>query len=186
MFDFIGTSMGGSLGMRLAGGRLQQHIKHLIINDIAPELSQPAVDRILQYAGNPPAFNTMMEFEDYLRKIYEPYGYIQDEQWRAMLENSYRRLENGKITTHYDPKMVQQFVSHPNDYDMWDTFEKITAPTLVIRGEKSDLLLPEWAQKMSEVGPKAHLVQFPDCGHAPALNKSQQIQIVEQFLNYEE
>ncbi len=182
MFDFLGTSMGGALGMRLAGGQLKKNINHLIINDIAPELAQPAVDRILTYAGNPPEFDTMMEYEEYLRTTYEPYGYITDEQWRAMLEASYRRKDNGKFTVHYDPKMVQQFVSHPNDYDLWDQFNQIEAETLVLRGENSDLLLMEWAEKMAE---NAHVVQIPGCGHAPALNKTQQIQIVEQFLELE-
>ncbi len=181
-FDYIGTSMGASLGMRLAFGPMKANINHLLINDIAPQLAEPAVERILTYAGNPPTFNTMMELEDYLRTIYEPYGYITDEQWRLMTETSFRRLDDGTFTLHYDPKMVQQFVSHPNDYDMWDKYEEIECPTLVLRGAESDLLLPEWAVKMSETGPKAQVIEIPGCGHAPAFNKAQQIPIVEEFL----
>lgn len=182
MFDFIGTSMGGALGMRLASGPLKSSINHLVINDIAPELAAPAVERILSYAGSPPAFNTLIELEDYLRTIYEPYGYITDEQWRAMTETSHRRLDNGQITVHYDPKMIQQFISHPNDYTQWESYEKITAPTLLLRGQNSDLLLPQWAERMMQTGPKAHLVEIPNCGHAPALNNSQQIQLIKDFL----
>jgi pimeloyl-ACP methyl ester carboxylesterase len=182
MFDYIGTSMGGALGIRLAAGSMKDRINHLIINDIAPELAKPAVERILSYAGTPAVFNTIMELEDYLRTIYEPYGYITNDQWRTMSESSYRRLENGQITLHYDPKMVQQFISHPDDYTQWETYEAITQPTLVLRGENSDLLLPEWAERMMNTGPKAHLVQIPKCGHAPALNNTQQIKIVKDFL----
>ncbi|SCA54846.1 putative hydrolase [Candidatus Terasakiella magnetica] len=181
-FDYIGTSMGGALGMRLAGGPLRDNINRLVINDIAPQLAEAAVDRILTYAGSPPSFETIGQLEDYLQTVYEPYGYLTDEQWRLMVETSYRRMDNGQITLHYDPKMVTQFTAHPNDYDLWETYEKIKAETLVLRGAESDLLLTEWAQHMTEVGPKAHLIEIPGCGHAPALNKTQQTHIIEKFL----
>ncbi|MDV7338684.1 alpha/beta hydrolase [Terasakiella sp. A23] len=181
-FDYLGTSMGGALGMRLASGPLKANINHLIINDIAPELSQPAVDRILTYTGSPATFDTMSELEDYLRTIYVPFGHLTDDQWRLMLETSYRRTGEGKTTLHYDSKIVQQFIQHPSDYDLWDRYEKIDCPTLVLRGAISDLLLPEWAVKMTEVGPKAQLVEIPGCGHAPAFNNSAQISIVEEFF----
>ncbi len=183
-FDYIGTSMGGALGMRLAAGPLKDNINHLVINDIGPELSQEAVNRILTYASAPPAFDTITELEDYLRTIYVPYGYLSDEQWRLMCETSLRRKDDGTITLHYDPKMVMQFSEHPDDYNLWEAYEKIEAETLLLRGQDSDLLLPQWAERMTEVGPRAHLVEIPGCGHAPALNKTQQIHIVEQFLSF--
>lgn len=182
MFDYIGTSMGGTLGMRLAAGPLKSAINHLIINDSAPEVGDDAVDRILSYVGNPPTFKTISELEDYLRAIYEPYGYIPDQQWRMMSETSYRRLDDGQFTLHYDPKITQQFITKPDDYTMWDQYENITAATLLLRGQGSDLLRPEWAERMMQTGPKAHLVEIPNCGHAPALNNSQQISLVKDFL----
>ncbi|WP_417830712.1 alpha/beta fold hydrolase [Terasakiella sp.] len=181
-FDYIGTSMGGALGIRLASGPLKNNINHLIINDIAPELAPSAVERILTYVGNPPVFNNMSDLEEYLRTIYEPYGYLTDEQWRLMCETSYRRMDHGHLTTHYDPKIVTQFTAHPDDYDLWDEYAQITCPTLVLRGQMSDLLLPKWAEQMTQTGPKAQVIEIEGCGHAPALNKSQQIQIVENFL----
>jgi len=181
-FDYIGTSMGGALGMRLAAGPLQQNINHLIINDIGPQLPNEAVERILTYVGNPPSFDSLDELEDYLRTVYEPYGYLPDEQWRLMCETSYRRMDNGRITTHYDPQIIAQFQHHPDDYQLWDHFKKINCPTLVLRGKMSDLLLPDWAEEMANTGPKAQVVEIEGCGHAPALNKSQHIQIVEEFL----
>jgi pimeloyl-ACP methyl ester carboxylesterase len=182
MFNYIGTSMGGALGIRLASNALKQNINKLVINDIAPELAKPAIERILTYAGQPPVFDTMGELEDYLRTIYTPYGYLKDDEWRLMCETSYRRMDDGKLTVHYDPAMVQQFVHHPQDYDMWDLYEQIECPTLLLRGAGSDLLLPEWAERMTTIGPKAQLVEIPACGHAPFLNKAAQINIVEEFL----
>ncbi|NVK18308.1 MAG: alpha/beta hydrolase [Methylocystaceae bacterium] len=181
-FDYIGTSMGGALGIRLAAGPLKNMINHLVINDIAPELAPDAVERILHYAGNPALFDTICDLEEYLRTIYEPYGYLTDEQWRLMVETSYRRTDSGQITLHYDPNMVKQFSHHPNDYNQWQTYENITCPTLLLRGQDSDLLRRDWAERMTKVGPKAHLVEFPGCGHAPALNKDQQTSIIEEFL----
>lgn len=182
LFDYVGTSMGGALGIKLASGSLKGNINHLVINDIAPQVAENAVERILTYAGNPPTFDTMVELEDYLRTVYAPYGYITDEQWRLMTETSYRRLENGQITTHYDPNMVRQFVAHPHDYDQWDRWEDIECPTLVLRGADSDLLLPEWAERMSQTGPMAQVIEIEGCGHAPALNKTYQTQLVANFL----
>ncbi|WP_135078284.1 alpha/beta hydrolase [Terasakiella sp. SH-1] len=184
-FDYIGTSMGGALGMRLAGGPLKGNINRLVINDIAPEVAPTAVERILTYVGNPPSFQNIGELEEYLRTIYEPYGYLTDEQWRLMTETSYRRMDNGQITPHYDPNIVKQFSEHPDDYNLWGHYNQIEAETLVLRGATSDLLLAEWAQQMTEVGPKAHLIEIPGCGHAPALNRSQQTHIIETFLEHD-
>lgn len=181
-FDYIGTSMGGALGMRLAAGPLKDNINSLVINDIGPELAKPAVDRILSYAATPPTFETMSALEDYLRTIYAPYGYLSDDQWRLMCETSCRRTDQGKITLHYDPKMVAQFTNYPDDYWLWDHYEKIKAPTLVLRGEESDLLRPEWAQKMTQTGPKAELIEIKNCGHAPALNRNEQFMIIKNFI----
>ena len=78
--------------------------------------------------------------------------------------------------------MVQQFVHHPNDYDRWDDYERIDVPVLCLRGESSDLLLAETADAMRERGPRALVVTVPDCGHAPALNVPDQLELVARFL----
>lgn len=179
---WVGTSMGGAIGMHLAGGRLRERITHLVVNDIAPELAKPAVDRILTYAGNPPEFDTVIELEGFLRTAYAPYGFLPDAQWRHMAETSARRKGNGKVTVHYDPQMVGQFRHHPKDYDQWDGYDRITARTLLYRGADSDLILDEWAKAMTERGPRARRIDFEGCGHAPALNVSAQIDPIREFL----
>jgi pimeloyl-ACP methyl ester carboxylesterase len=179
---WVGTSMGGATGTVAAATTLKGRISHLIINDNGPALAQAAIERIKAYAGNPPQFDTVTEFENYLRTVYQPYGWQSDAQWRRMAETSVRRLPTGKITSHYDPAMVRQFIVHPNDYDLWDAYDTLTMPTLVLRGEHSDLLLQETAQAMTQRGPRAQLAVIPDCGHAPALNVPRQIELVRQFL----
>lgn len=180
---WIGTSMGGAIGLRLAAGALKRRLRSLVLNDIGPKIADAALERIRTYAGKPPHFDRLSELEQYFRTIYKPYGWLSDEQWRRLTETSARRLPDGRITTHYDPNMVLQFVHHPRDYDQWDAYDAIQSPTLCLRGESSDLLLPEVAAEMQRRGPRAAVVTIAGCGHAPALNVPDQLSLVERFLS---
>ncbi len=179
---WLGTSMGGAIGLHAAAGPLRGRIRRLVLNDIGPELADAAVQRIRTYAGSPPAFATVSELEQYFRTIYKPYGWLSDAQWRLLTETSVRRLPDGRVTPHYDPAMVQQFIHHPDDYRQWDAWDRLTLPVLCLRGEASDLLLPETAEAMRVRGPRAVVVTIPGCGHAPALNTPAQFALVERFL----
>jgi pimeloyl-ACP methyl ester carboxylesterase len=179
---WLGTSMGGAIGLHAAAGPLRGRIRRLVLNDIGPELAEAAVQRIRTYAGSPPAFATVSELEQYFRTIYKPYGQLSDAQWRLLTETSVRRLPDGRVTPHYDPAMVQQFIHHPDDYRQWDAWDRLTLPVLCLRGEASDLLLPETAEAMRVRGPRAVVVTIPGCGHAPALNTPAQFALVERFL----
>ena len=180
---WLGTSMGGAIGLRAAANSLRGRIERLVINDIGPTLPQAASDRILSYAGHPAAFNTVGELEQYFRTIYKPYGWLSDEQWRLLTETSTRRLPNGRVTPHYDPAMVQQFVHHPSDYEQWEAWDSLQLPVLCLRGETSDLLLADTAEAMRTRGPCAVVVTLPGCGHAPALNTPEHFALVERFLD---
>jgi pimeloyl-ACP methyl ester carboxylesterase len=179
---WLGTSMGGAIGLRAAAGSLAGRIRRLLLNDIGPELAAPAVARIRSYAGNPPAFATLAELEQYFRSVYKPYGWLSDAQWRLLTETSMRRLPDGRVTPHYDPAMVQQFELHPHDYTQWQAWDSLSLPVLCLRGESSDLLLPEVAEAMRTRGPRAVVVTVPGCGHAPALNTPEQFALVERFF----
>jgi pimeloyl-ACP methyl ester carboxylesterase len=153
-----------------------------VLNDIGPELAEAAVNRIRSYAGSPPAFATVSELEAYFRTVYKPYGWLPDAQWRALTESSTRRLPDGRVTPHYDPAMVRQFIDHPNDYTQWEAWDSLTLPVLCLRGETSDLLLPDVADAMRARGPRAVVVTIPGCGHAPALNTAEHFALVERFF----
>jgi len=185
-FDWVGTSMGGAIGMVCAAGPLQGHITRLVLNDIGTELGEAAEQRIRGYAGNPPAFDTVSELEAYFRTIYKPYGWIGETQWRRMAETSVRRLPDGRVTPHYDPAMAQQFMNHPNDYKLHDAYARIDVPVLLLRGESSDLLLPATVEAMRRTGPgqagRLQVIEVPGCGHAPALNVPDQLGAVLKFL----
>jgi pimeloyl-ACP methyl ester carboxylesterase len=179
---WIGTSMGGAIGIKVAAGALRDRITHLVLNDIGPKVADAAVARIRTYAGNPARFAKVSELETYFRTIYKPFGYLSDAQWRRLAESSTRRTEDGKVTPHYDPNMVMQFELHPEDYDQWGDYDRITAKTLCLRGEASDLLLADVAAEMTRRGPRCRLEVIAGCGHAPALNVPAQFKLIAEFL----
>ncbi len=181
-FDWIGTSMGGAIGIRAAGTVLKSRIRRLVINDIGPTFPQGPFDRIKTYVGNPPEFGTVSQLVEYFKTIYKPFGWHSESQWRHMAETSLRRLPSGRLTTHYDPAIVRQLTAHPHDYEQWEHWDRITAPTLVLRGAESDLLLADAAREMAARGPKARIVEIAGCGHAPALNVESQISHIRDFL----
>lgn len=181
-FHWLGTSMGGAIGTVAAAGALRGRIRRLVLNDNGPELAAPALERIRSYAGNPAAFATVSELEQYFRTVYKPYGWLSDAQWRRLTETSVRRLPDGRVTPHYDPAMALQFVHHPDDYTLWEAWDTLELPVLCLRGESSDLLLRETAEAMRNRGPRAVVVEIPGCGHAPALNTAAQFALVDRFL----
>jgi pimeloyl-ACP methyl ester carboxylesterase len=191
---WVGTSMGGSIGTVCAGGLLQPalkgRIRSLVLNDNAPRLAAAALERIRAYAGNPPAFATMTELEAFYRQVYKPFGWLSDAHWRRLAETSARRLPDGRLTPHYDPAMVRQFIDHPNDYDIWDHYDAIEVPVLCLRGAESDLVLPDAVEEMLRRGPGlrglTRVVEVPGCGHAPALNVPAQLDLVAAFIEQHE
>jgi pimeloyl-ACP methyl ester carboxylesterase len=191
---WIGTSMGGAIGMACASGLLQPQLKariaSLVLNDNAPQLADAALARIRAYAGNPPSFATMGELEAFFRQVYKPYGWLSDAQWRRLTETSTRRLPDGRVTPHYDPAMVRQFTDHPNDYLLWDHYDAMELPVLLLRGAESDLVLRETAREMKARGPGCRgtlrVVEVAGCGHAPALNVPEQLDLVTSFIEQHE
>lgn len=179
---WVGTSMGGLIGLALAAERLKDRITHLVLNDIGPEVPQAAADRIAAYAGNPPSFSTFGEFEAWIRTIYRPFGEHDDATWKLLAETGHRRTDDGRITVHYDPRIVTQFTTHKSDLDLWDEFDAVTCPTLLLRGANSDVLQGGVAEAMTKRGPKAMLVEIEGVGHAPVLNNREQRGIVTAFL----
>ena len=187
---WVGTSMGGAIGTVAASGyfepELKKRIRSLTLNDNAPQLAQPAIERTKAYAGQPPAFDRVTELEAFLRTAYKPYGFLTDAQWRRLTETSTRRLPDGRVTPHYDPAIVGQFIHYPDDYLIWHHYDALDIPVLLLRGVDSDLVLKDTAEQMTTRGPGARgqlqWVEVPGCGHAPALNVAEQLKLVTDFI----
>ncbi|KIN74942.1 putative hydrolase or acyltransferase [Sulfitobacter noctilucae] len=179
---WLGTSMGGQIGMRLASGSQGDRLNCLLINDIGPEVPQSAIERIMSYIGNPPHFESHREAEVWLRSAYAPFGPASDAFWQRMARASLRRCADGRLTLHYDPRIIKQLNAKAEDLATWDQWARITAPTYVIGGAKSDLLTPDILQRMITSGPKPDHMLLDDCGHAPTLSRPADIGHVARIL----
>ncbi|MCG6114095.1 MAG: alpha/beta hydrolase [Mesorhizobium sp.] len=179
---WVGTSMGGLIGVTLAASALKDRITHLVINDIGPDIPQTGVGRISAYVGKPPVCDTVTELEAWLRDSYAPFGRNTDEFWRRMADTSSRRTDTGRVTVHYDPAIITQFSHHKGDLDVWDAYDQLTARTLLLRGESSDVLPADVAEEMTRRGPRPRLVTMPGCGHAPTLASRPEIGLLRDFL----
>lgn len=180
---WLGTSMGGQIGMTLAGDVAPERVRALIINDIGPVLPTPALDRIVAYSADLPAFERVSEAESWLREVYLPFGPAEDPYWRRMTESSVRRRADGRLTLHYDPRIIPVLDAGRAGMELWPVYERITAPTHVIRGETSDLLTEEIADAMRVRGPKPEVTLYEGCGHAPSLTNPQDAAFVAGLLD---
>lgn len=179
---WVGTSMGGLLGVTLAAGALKGRMTHLVINDIGPDIPASGTGRISSYVGTPPVYDTIAEMEAWLRRNYAPFGPNSDAFWRRMADTSVRRTDDGRVTVHYDPAIVSQFTHHKADLDVWDAYDAIEARTLLLRGETSDVLPAAVAAQMTVRGPRPRLEVMQGCGHAPTLASAGEIELLRQFL----
>ena len=182
--DIVGTSMGGLIGMMLAA-QPGNPIRRLVINDVGPFIPKAALERILTYFGRDPRFADLEAAEAYHRATYRSFGDLSSAQWRHLTETSVRRDGEG-WRLHYDPRIAEPMHStEVADVDLWSLWDTIACSVLVLRGAESDLLLAETAAEMRERGPRAEVIEFAGCGHAPALLDSGQIDPVRAWLNAE-
>lgn len=177
--DWIGTSMGGLIGMLLAA-QSKTPIRRLILNDVGPFLSTAAMARIAAYIASPPLFPDMAAAEAYIRKVYQHVG--PDTDFAAMTRSSVSQTPDGFWRLRYDPGIVANFTAAVGDIDLWPFYERIGCPTLVLRGAESDVLDAQTAMAMTQRGPRAGLMTIPDVGHYPALADAEQISRVRGFL----
>jgi pimeloyl-ACP methyl ester carboxylesterase len=179
---WVGTSMGGIIGMLIASRRLSP-ITKLVLNDIGAVIPKAALERLALYIGHAPQFKTFEELEAYVRLVSAPFGPLTDEQWRHLTVHSAKQMEDGSWTTAYDPAIGIPFRQGPlHDINLWEYFDAIPCPTLLLRGAQSDLLLEDTALAMTQRGPRPRLVEFEGIGHAPALMAQDQIAVVREFL----
>jgi pimeloyl-ACP methyl ester carboxylesterase len=180
--DWVGTSMGGLIGIFLASYP-RTPIHKLLVNDVGPRIPAAGLKRIADYVGRVIAFDSIEQMSDALRVFAAPFGKLTDERWRHMIVHSARRLEDGRYAMAYDPGIADVFKTMElKDIDLWPVWDAIRCPTLVLRGVYSDVLDHADAIAMTERGPKAQLIEFPGMGHAPALMSDDQIAVVRDWL----
>ena len=194
-WDWVGTSMGGLIGILLAGqSALQQAsptwvpITRLVLNDVGPVVAWRFIERLRTYIGQTGHFDTLQAGADHLRRISPGFGPHTDAQWLALSTPMFKPLPQGGWTLHYDPALAKPVhaltpeAAQHGEALLWQLYDQISAPTLLLRGAESDLLTPEVAQAMQQRGPRAQRVDLPGVGHAPTLVAEDQVAAVASFL----
>jgi pimeloyl-ACP methyl ester carboxylesterase len=184
--DWVGTSMGGLIGMALAI-QPETPIRKLVLNDVGPVITAASLERIGMYLGRVGSFDSIEKAESAVRFVSQPFGQLTDAQWRHLTVHVTRQTAEGRIEFAYDPGIAEPFkevyaACGGKDVESWPLYDAIACPTLLLRGANSDLLTAESAQEMTRRGPKARLVEVPGVGHAPMLLDAAQVAPVREFL----
>lgn len=193
--DWVGTSMGGLIGLGLVGQPglpLPVPVRRLVLNDVGPVIEWAALARIGDYVGQMDHFNSVQQAADALWQMSgEHFGPHTPEQWLALCMPLLRTKPEGGLTLHYDPAIAVPFqalaqatpeMAQAGEAALWQLYDQITAQTLLLRGAESDLLSAATAAAMTQRGPKARLVEFANVGHAPTLIAADQVAVVRNFL----
>ncbi|MEN8235933.1 MAG: alpha/beta hydrolase [Pseudomonadota bacterium] len=205
--DWIGTSMGGLIGMVMAAQQ-NSPIRRLVINDVGPMIPLAGTRRIMSYVQQRATFSNLQEAENYFRKIFAPFGKLTDTQWQHVTRHSTFKGKDGRYELAYDQnvlagltdgasawhamtkmaKTVWQSLAHMHTQavplsEMWHYWDQVRCPVLLLRGETSDILLPETVERMLAMHSSSlEVVEIKGVGHAPALMARNQIAIIHDWL----
>ena len=180
--DWLGTSMGGILGMMMAATP-GSPVRRLVVNDIGAVVAKAGIERIAGYVGLDPTFETLDALADVMAANFIGSEKLARAAILGLAEDEARQRPDGRYGWAYDPHIGDAFkATPPQDVDLWAVWERIDCPTLVLRGGVSDILSAEVAEAMTARGPKAKLVTYPGIGHAPWLAGQDQIAPVRDFL----
>jgi pimeloyl-ACP methyl ester carboxylesterase len=184
--DWVGTSMGGLIGLGLAA-LPQSPLRRLVLNDVGPTVEFASLQRIGTYLGLPAHWSTVEEAADALWAISQSFGPHTREQWIELTRPQLKPDGDG-FKPHYDPGIAVPFkaitpeIAKAGEAMLWQAYDSLRLPVLLLRGAESDLLSHDTAQLMTQRGPKARLLEFAGVGHAPTLQAPDQVAAVSDFL----
>lgn len=192
--DWVGTSMGGLIGMAIAGQPglpLPAPVRKLVLNDVGPAIEWSAIQRIAAYLGKAGQFGSLQQAADAMWAISTSFGPHTSEQWLALSRHMVKPVpdaEDGRVMLHYDPAIAvavqaaTEASARQGEAMLWQLYDQIQAPVLILRGAESDLLSHATALAMTQRGPRARVVEFEGVGHAPTLVAIDQVSTVSDFL----
>jgi pimeloyl-ACP methyl ester carboxylesterase len=185
--NWVGTSMGGLIGMAMAA--LQgSPLRRLVLNDVGPVIEPVALTRIAAYVGQPAVWPSVEAAADALWEISRGFGPHSREDWLALTRPQLKPAPGGGVMSRYDPGIAVPIRATTPELAafgqqlLWQAYDAIRCPTLLLRGAESDLLSPATAQAMTQRGPRARLVELAGVGHAPTLVAPDQVEVVRNFL----
>ena len=185
--DWVGTSMGGLIGIGLAA-QTGSPLARMVVNDVGPSIEPASLVRIGSYLGQPMRWKTLDDAADAMWAISQGFGPHTREQWLELTRPQLTTDDEGWLMPRYDPaiaapyKAITPALAQAGEALLWQAWDRLTLPTLLLRGAQSDLLSSATAQAMTERGPRARLVEFSGVGHAPMLQQPDQLAAVREFL----
>jgi pimeloyl-ACP methyl ester carboxylesterase len=190
--DWIGTSMGGLIGMLLAA-KPGSPIRRLVLNDVGPFVPWAGLVRLKGHVGSDSSFADMDEVEKYFRRVCAEFGQLDDAYWHQLAEHSVSLGEDGRYTVRYDPAISRGLPVHMDPelpigpeflrgIDLWNVWDAVDCPVLVLRGADSQVLPREVVDEMKRRKPELRVVEFEGVGHVPALATPDQIEVIRDFL----
>ncbi len=196
--DWIGTSMGGLIGIVLAS-LPNSPIRRLVLNDVGPHISTQALARLTNKVGVIPIFKSFAEAKTFFKTYFDEFGIIDETDWDKFTTDTVYEKSPGQIVFKMDPaaritpaksKLAWQVILHPQkawegtlfDVDLWQLWRNVKCPVLVIRGKRSDILVPSTIEKMREIHPNTDVIEIDNAGHAPALLDVKQHAMIHQWL----
>ena len=189
--DWVGTSMGGIIGMLMCGVdalKPQVPIRRLVLNDVGPVVRWEFIERLKNYVGKGNTFLSLEEGIESLRLIFKGFGPHSNEEWIKLSLPMLKEIEGPRWIFHYDNQiavpieLMTQQSSMAAEKTMWSIYDQINCETLLIKGEESELMSSETTREMCNRGPKPLLYTVQGVGHAPTLIHDDQLKMVKNFL----
>lgn len=189
--DWVGTSMGGLMGMLLAAKR-NSPIGRLVMNDVGPFVPWNGLFRLKGHLGRPHGFSSRQGAARFLRDALAAFGPLTEPQWEHLFTHSLQKRDDDRWYLRFDPAIGQWNAQADPELpigptflrgiDLWSVWNDVQCPVLVLRGAQSDVLPKATVAEMQRRKPATRAVEFEGVGHAPALFDKRQIDAVRAFL----
>jgi pimeloyl-ACP methyl ester carboxylesterase len=186
--DWVGTSMGGVIGMLLASKEMPVPIRNLVLNDIGPPVSWKSIQFMQTYVGEVGRFASVQDAANAMWEVSKSFGPHTTAEWLALSQHMVKRLDDGAYCLHYDPQLrvpiraVTEEATKAGEAMLWQIYDAVRCKTLLIHGAQSELLSVDAVKAMTQRGPRAQVATVAGVGHAPTLTHQDQIDIVLAFL----
>ena len=186
--DWVGTSMGGVIGMLLAAQEMPVPIRNLVLNDIGPPVSWKSIQFMQTYVGEVGRFASVQDAANAMWEVSKSFGPHTTAEWLALSQHMVKRLDDGAYCLHYDPQLrvpiraVTEEATKAGEAMLWQIYDAVRCKTLLIHGAQSELLSVDAVKAMTQRGPRPQVATVEGVGHAPTLTHQDQIDIVLAFL----
>ncbi|WP_213956162.1 MULTISPECIES: alpha/beta fold hydrolase [unclassified Variovorax] len=178
---WVGTSMGGLLGLQMAA-RHPQLVRSLVLNDVGAELDGAELQRLRDQAATPVEFRDLREAAVYFRATLGGFGQLDVARWEALAKSSVIADKQGGLRSRFDVRAVPLEPVTSRVY-LWPVWNVVNCPVLILRGEHSRLLSREVCMRMQEEHADARWLEIPGTGHAPLFVDERTIGPIGMFLH---